>query len=127
MSPHQGRAEKRVRLAIPVEISKLRDPVGAEHTITENVCSVGIRVLTRNAVEPNERLMLRFIERNVRLQARVVYSHARRALCCGITIPRIGRGPSFNNVKGVVKPRKILQWEDNLADRPFLAAGCTTA
>lgn len=41
MSPHAA--------SIPVEISKLRDP-GAEHTITENVGSVGVRVLTKARV-----------------------------------------------------------------------------
>jgi len=73
MSPQKGRIEKRVRLAVPVEICKLWDPAGAEHAITENVCSVGIRVLTRKAVEPHERLVVRFIGLDLQLLARVVY------------------------------------------------------
>ena len=73
MSPQEGRIEKRVRLAVPVEISKLGDPAGAEHAITENVCSVGIRVLTRKLVAPDERLVLRFVGLDLQLLARVVY------------------------------------------------------
>ena len=73
MSPQKGRTEKRVWLAVPVEISKLWDPAGAEHTITENVCSVGMRVLTRKLVEPKERLVVRCIGLDLQLVARVVY------------------------------------------------------
>jgi len=73
MSSTEGRIEKRLRLSIPLELSKLQDPNGADRTITENVCSVGARVLTRRAVEPNERLMVRFLELNLCTEARVVY------------------------------------------------------
>jgi hypothetical protein len=62
MSPHMGRIEKRIRLAVPLEVSKVWDPAGPEHTITENVCSCGVRVLTRRAMEPNERIMVRSFE-----------------------------------------------------------------
>ncbi len=73
MSPHAGRIEKRVRLAVPLEVSKLWDPAGWEHTITENVCSNGVRVLIRRAIEPNERLMVRLFEGDLQTQTRVVY------------------------------------------------------
>jgi hypothetical protein len=73
MSPHQGRIEKRIRLALPLEVSKLRDPVGPEHAITENVCSGGVRVLTRRSMKPNERLMIRSFENDLQTQVRVVY------------------------------------------------------
>ena len=73
MSSTEGRIEKRLRLSVPLELSKLQDPSGADRTVTENVCSAGARVLTRRAVEPNERLMVRFIEVNLRTEARVVY------------------------------------------------------
>ena len=49
------------------------DPVAAENTITENVCSMGIRILTRKALTPNELLMVRFIEPDLQVQARVIY------------------------------------------------------
>lgn len=73
MSSTEGRIEKRLRLSVPLELSKLQDPSGADRTVTENVSSAGARVLTRRAVEPNERLMVRFIEVNLRTEARVVY------------------------------------------------------
>jgi len=73
MSPHEGRIEKRIRLAVPLEVSKLWDPAGPEHTITEDVCSSGARVLTRRAMEPNERLIVRAFQSHLQTQARVVY------------------------------------------------------
>jgi hypothetical protein len=73
MSPHMGRIEKRIRLAVPLEVSKPQDPAGAEHTITEDVCSSGVRVLTRRIVEPNERLMVRAFQGDLETLARVVY------------------------------------------------------
>lgn len=68
-----GRIEKRIRLAIPLEVSKLRDPSGGEHAITENVCSNGVRVLIRRTMEPNQRLTVRSFESDLQAQARVVY------------------------------------------------------
>ncbi len=73
MSPHMGRIEKRIRLTVPLEVSKLRDPSGVEQTITEDVSSSGVRVLTRRAMAPNERLMVRAFQRDLQTRARVVY------------------------------------------------------
>lgn len=61
MSPHEGRVEKQVRLAMPVKISKLWDPAGVEPTVTENLGSIGMRIVIRKAVEPGERLLARFV------------------------------------------------------------------
>jgi hypothetical protein len=72
MTPTEGRTEKRLLLSVPLE---LEDPNGAERATTENVSSIGARVLTRRAMEPNERLMVRFLELSLRTQARVVYCH----------------------------------------------------
>ncbi len=91
MSPTEGRIEKRIRLSIPLEFSKLRDPNGTERTVTENVCSIGARVLTRWAMEPNERLMVRFLELNLRTQARVVY-------CQRLPDGRFGLGLQFEGI-----------------------------
>jgi len=77
MSPHMGRIEKRIRLAVPLEVSKLRDPSDAEHTITEDVCANGVRVLSRRAMEPNERLMVRSLAGDLQTQATVVYCQLR--------------------------------------------------
>lgn len=73
MFPPEGRIEKRIPLAIPVEISKLWDPAGGERTTTENVCSSGVLVLTAKALEPKEQLMVRFLESDLQVNARVVY------------------------------------------------------
>lgn len=73
MSPHEGRFEKRIRLAVALEVVKLRDPARSERVITENVCSQGLRVLARKAMEPNDQLIVRSSMSNARAQARVVY------------------------------------------------------
>jgi hypothetical protein len=73
MSPAEGRIEKRTRQSVPLELSNLQDPNGTERTLTENVCSIGARVLTRRAMEPNGRLIVTFLEPNLRTGARVVY------------------------------------------------------
>jgi len=52
MSSTEGRIDKRLRLSVPLELSKLQDPSVRIEAVTENVCSVGARVLTRRAVEP---------------------------------------------------------------------------
>jgi hypothetical protein len=73
MFPTEGRAEKRIRLSVPLEVSKLQYPSDAETTVTENISSIGARVLSWRPVEPNERLIIKFLELNLRTQARVVY------------------------------------------------------
>ncbi len=59
MPVRSGRIEKRIRLAVPVQISSLLDPAATVRTTTENVCSLGVRVLTERAMDLNERLMIR--------------------------------------------------------------------
>jgi len=73
MPLRSGRLEKRIRLAVPGQISSPEDPTATERTTTENVCSSGIRVLTQRARGPNERLMIRSLEADLRSLARVVY------------------------------------------------------
>ena len=73
MAVRSGRQERRISLAVPVEISTLQDPSVTERTCTEDVCSVGVRVLTRQPRERNERLVVRALEGSLRAQARVVY------------------------------------------------------
>jgi len=91
VSPTEGRIEKRIRLSVPLELSKLQDPNDAERTVTENVCSIGARVLTSWAIEPNERLMVRFLELNLRTPARVVY-------CQRLPDGRFGLGLQFQGM-----------------------------
>jgi hypothetical protein len=73
MPLRSGRLEKRIRLTVPVEMSPLRDPSGTERTSTENVCSLGMRVLSRQPREQNERVMIRSLAGDLRTVERVVY------------------------------------------------------
>ena len=73
MPARSGRLEKRIRLSVPVEITNLLDPAATERTATENVCSLGIRILTRRARDLNERLMISSLVGELRTLAHVVY------------------------------------------------------
>src|SRR5215469_3015973 len=73
MPVRSGRLEKRIPLSLPVQISNLYDPARTERTTTENVCSLGMRVLTQKARELNERLMISSLVGDLRALARVVY------------------------------------------------------
>src|SRR5713101_9206396 len=73
MPARSGRLEKRIRLAVPVQISSLLDPAATERTTTENVCSLGIRIFTQRPRDLNERLMISSLVGDVRTLARVVY------------------------------------------------------
>lgn len=73
MSVRSGRLEKRIRLAVPVQISSLLEPAATERTTTENVCSLGIRILSQRARRLNERLMISTLLGNLRTPGRVVY------------------------------------------------------
>jgi hypothetical protein len=68
-----GRLEKRIEVSIPLQISTILDPDAAEQTTTENVCSLGMRILTGHARQLNERLMITLLKDNMRRLARVVY------------------------------------------------------
>lgn len=71
--PAFGRLERRIQLTVPVQISSLQDPSGSERTTTENVCSLGLRVLTQKARGQNERLLISSLVGDLRALARVVY------------------------------------------------------
>jgi len=73
MPARYGRLEKRIRLAVPVQISSILDPSVTERTTTENVCSLGIRILTQRSRDLNERLMISSLAGDLRSPARVVY------------------------------------------------------
>jgi len=73
MPTRSGRLEKRTRLALPVQISSPQYPTAAEPTTTENVSSLGIRVLSQRPRVPDERLMIRSADGDLRSQVRVVY------------------------------------------------------
>jgi len=73
MPMRSGRLEKRTRLAVPVRISSLKEPSAGERSTTENICSLGLRVLVRHARELNERLLIKSADGELQADARVVY------------------------------------------------------
>jgi len=91
MPAGSGRLEKRIRLAVPVEISSPQNPSAAERTTTENVCSLGIRVLTQRARDLNERLMISSLVGDLRTLGRVVY-------CQRLPDGRFGVGLQFQGL-----------------------------
>lgn len=72
-----GRVEKRIHLEVPMQISGLQEPGSknlTEKTTTENVSTHGVRVLTRSALPPQERLLVTSLSGNeLSIPARVVY------------------------------------------------------
>jgi hypothetical protein len=73
MPMRSGRLERRTRLALPVRISSLEEPSAGERSTTENICSLGIRVLVRRARELNERLSIKSADGELEADGRVVY------------------------------------------------------
>jgi hypothetical protein len=89
MPMRSGRLEKRARLAIPIRISNLQEPSAAERSTTENICSLGIRVLVRHARRRNERLLINSADGELQTDARVVY-------CERLADGRFALGLEFN-------------------------------
>lgn len=73
MPARTGRLEKRVKIEVPLQLSRLPNPGDAEKAITENVSSHGIRVLTSSPLQEHEFLEVTLISSATRMQARVVY------------------------------------------------------
>lgn len=92
MPSRSGRFEKRTQVAVPVEIVSLQDPSATERTATENVCSLGARVLTHRPKELNERLMIRKCGGELRTLARVVYCQRLADGRFGVGIQFLGKG-----------------------------------
>lgn len=92
MPARLGRFEKRVRLAVPVEVASLQNPAATERTTTENVCSLGVRILTRQTMQRNERVRIKSVAGDLRAFARVVY-------CQRLPDGRFGVGLEFQGTK----------------------------
>ena len=107
MAGRSGRLEKRFQLSLPVQISSLYDPSAAERTTTENVCSLGMRVLTQKAKELNERLMISSLVGDLRALARVVY-------CQRLPDGRFGIGIQFQGQSANWQTRTFPQREREL-------------
>jgi hypothetical protein len=111
MPMRSGRLEKRTRLAIPVRICSLQEqePTAAERTITENVCSLGIRVLASRPRELNERLLINSADGDLQTQARVIYCQplADGRFAIGLEFPkettmRVNKTLSYGNSAGAL-------------------------
>lgn len=76
-----------------MQISSPEDPSATERTTTENVCSLGVRILTRKAKQLDERLLINSLAGDLRVLARVVY-------CQRLTDGRFGVGLQFNTQAG---------------------------
>jgi hypothetical protein len=100
MPARSGRLEKRIRLAVPIEVSSPQNPTATERTTTENVCSLGIRVLTQRARDSNEHLMIRSLVGDLRTFARVVY-------CERLPDGRFGVGLQFQGL-AIHWPKDLL-------------------
>ena len=77
MATWTGRVEKRIPLELPLQISGLKSLGLAdliEKTTTENVSTHGVRILTKRALLPQERLLVTSLSaREEPIPARVVY------------------------------------------------------
>jgi len=102
MPARSGRLEKRIPLAVPVQISSVQDPSSGERTTTENVCSLGMRVLTQRARQLNERLMISSLVGDLRALARVVYCQRlpNGRFCVGLQFQEVAANWPRNFSKG---------------------------
>ncbi len=88
MPARTGRLEKRIHIEVPLRLLILRNPGDVEKTVTQNVSSHGVRVLTRRPLLPQEQLVAETADGEVRMQARVVY-------CQGLPDGRFAAGLQF--------------------------------
>ena len=68
-----GRGERRARRMAPVQLTRLEQPEAAERVLSENVSSLGMRVVGKQRWQPGETLVVISLTRDFRLPARVVY------------------------------------------------------
>jgi hypothetical protein len=98
MPVRSGRLEKRIRLAVPVQISSSLNPAVTERTTTENVCSLGARILTQRARNLNERLMISSLLGDLRTLCRVVYCQRLPDGRFGVGLEIQGRAVNWSGV-----------------------------
>jgi hypothetical protein len=58
MEVQSGRVEKRLAIAVPIWLTSLKNPGPFEKAVTENVSSVGARIIVGGRREPNESVVL---------------------------------------------------------------------
>jgi hypothetical protein len=99
MPSRSGRRERRTPLTVAVQISDFREPSATERTITENVCSGGLRIVAQRQRAPDESLLVSSTTGDLRVQARVVYCQRLRDGRFGVGLHFQGaevRWPSSN-------------------------------
>lgn len=98
MLAQSGRVEKRLRLAVPVQISSVLDATLTEQTTTENVSSRGIRILTQRAMELKDRRWVKSIDGDLQTLAHVVYCQRLTEGCFGVGLQF--QGETVNWLRG---------------------------
>lgn len=73
MIPKDGRVERRLSVRVHVRIASLDRPWVAELAMTENVSSLGARILVKDAWKPGERVLVESTGRAYSCDAHVVY------------------------------------------------------
>jgi hypothetical protein len=58
MEVQSGRVEKRLPIAVPIWLTSLKNPGPFEKAVTENVSSVGARIIVGGRKEPTESVVL---------------------------------------------------------------------
>src|ERR1700758_1417899 len=58
MEVQSGRVEKRLPIAVPIWLTSLKNPGPFEKAVTENVSSVGARIIVGGRREPSESVVL---------------------------------------------------------------------
>jgi hypothetical protein len=71
--PLDGRIEKRIPMAVPVDLVIAEEILVSERVVTVNVSPHGARVVTKRHWRPEEQPWLASLFNEFRLQARVVY------------------------------------------------------
>ena len=76
MPLHTGRLEKRIQMKVPVQLATPEHRGEPERTLTENVSSGGVRVVTGRPRDVDQRLLFVSPAGDLRVPARVVYCQA---------------------------------------------------
>ena len=71
--PWQPRKEIRTQVRIGLELSSQGEPPAIDLTFTENISPHGARVVTRRRWRPNERVVVRMVQRERHTRARIAY------------------------------------------------------
>jgi hypothetical protein len=75
MEVQSGRVEKRLPMAVPIWLTSLKNPGPFEKAVTENVSSVGARIIVGGRKEPSEDVVL-LCSPGCIAQGEIVYTQA---------------------------------------------------